>query len=363
MNLYYTNYPTLGSKPHSGATHQRDLPQPSDIGDEHNANGRQHVKKPKLAGFMCPCGKCSVTDFLKNKCTQSSSQIYPFIDTENLTEYERYELYSKLNEEIQAMLSEFSNLIKHVIESFKERVSLEDIKTSILTKFGISEDKETINEFIDVLVKHGHLSFFNYGVIEHLVKQYGTKTNDNSLKGNASCSATTVSDQDALEDYKTKFIRFCNRSVFEAPLGVFARTPPSGKIIAFKATEKMVKGDHPKVADVRQLPTTLELSSELLNLSLNDTINIHSRIVDCLGLRDKWSLVFLGALKGCVQLRFSISMSLFHELKPRLSTIEATILDRETGLSSLEASGIYLLCGPPGKPNASKVTNDSYYYT
>ena len=232
-----------------------------------------------------------------------------------------------------------------------EKISIKDIRTSILTKFGFSEilkHKETINDIIDVLLEHGHLSFFNYHVIEHLVEQFGTKSNDHSPKSG------TVSDQDMLKDYETMFIQFCNRSVLEVPQGIFARRPPGGEIIAFKVTNEMAKGDHPTTALHDQLPTTTQVSSKLLNLSLNDTIDIQGRIAKCLGLKDNWSLVFLGALRGCIQLNFSISTSLFCELKPKLSTNKDTEVDPEAGLANLEASGIHLLCGPPGTPSASK---------
>ena len=109
----------------------------------------------------------------------------------------------------------------------------------------------------------------------------------------------------------------------------------------------------------RSLSNTSEISSKTLNLSLEDTIIIQGRIANFLGLKNKWSLVFLGASKGCVELKFSISMLLFRDLKSQLNITEVTELNPETGIARLEASGIYILCGPPGKPYASEVTDGS----
>jgi predicted GTPase len=146
-------------------------------------------------------------------------------------------------------------------------------------------------------------------------------------------------------------------SRFEVPQGIFARNLPDGEILAFKVTSELAKSDFDTN---RPLPSTLETSSKVLNL---DPIAIQGRIVTSLGLKDKWSLVFLRASKGCVELHFSIPTSLFRELKPQLNITEATELNPKTGIASLEVSGIHLLCGPPGKPYVSEVTNDSQTVT
>ena len=314
------------------------------------------IQKPKRRGFICPCRRCSIEQFLETGCpSQLPSNPYPFLDTENLTDHERYELIFKLNEETKSILSEFSNLINHTIKSLKEqKIEPQDIRSSVLSyaphTSGILKGTRTINEIIDVLIENGHLSVINYHITKHLIQQQfrGTAT--------ASRGLTTVADHQALKDYETKFYQFCKRSVFEIPQGVFARNPPDGEILAFKVTSELATSDFDTD---RPLPGTLETSSKVLNLTLEDTITIQGRIATSLGLKNKWSLIFLRASKGCTELNFSISTSLFQELKPQLNITEATELNRKSGIASLEASGIHLLCGPPGKPYVSQVINDS----
>jgi tetratricopeptide (TPR) repeat protein len=313
------------------------------------------IEKPKRRGFICPCGQCSIEQFLETGCPpQLSSKPYPFLDTESLTDHERYDLIFKLNEETKSILSEFSNLINHMIKSFKEQeVEPQDIRSSTLSCAshcsGILKGTKTINDIIDALIENGYLSFYHYYIAKHLIKQW--------FKGNATCGQTTVTNYQPLDIYETKFYQFCKRSIFEVPQGVFARNPPDGEILAFKVTSEMARSEF---NTDRPLPSTfVETSSKVLNLTLEDTITIQGRIATSLGLKNKWSLIFLRASKGCIELNFSISTLLYQELKPQLNITEATELDRKTGIISLEASGIHLLCGPPSKPYVSEVTNDS----
>jgi hypothetical protein len=320
------------------------------------------IEKPKQRGFMCPCGRCSIEQFLETGCPQSPSNAYSSLDTENLTDHERCELIFKLKEETKSILRDFSILISHMIKSFKEQAQdirsskelTQDIRSSVLSCAphcsAILKGTTTINEIIDALIENGYLSFVNYDIAKHIIEQWFT------IKGNASCGLTTVTDYQPLKTYETRFYQFCKRSVFEIPQGVL-RNPPDGEILAFKVTSEMAKSEF---NTDRPLPGTfVETSSKVLNLTLEDTITIQGRIASSLGLKNKWSLVFLRASKGCIELNFSISTSLFQELKPQLSVTEATELNRKTGIASLGASGIHLLCGPPGKPYISEVTNDS----
>jgi hypothetical protein len=332
------NYGTLAK---SIATQLQDESATNRIDHDPTDHSALAVQKPKQRGFMCPCGRCSIEQlFESGYCPPSILNNYPFLDTESLTDDEEEVLIYKLNEETKSILRDFSDLIDHMNKSFKEQAP--DIRSSILSCAphcsGILKGKNTINDIIDVLLENGYLSFYNYDIAKHIIEQQSI---DRPLE---------------LEIYETKFYQFCKRSVFEVPQGIF-RNPPGGKILAFKVTNEMAKSDFN--AD-RPLPSTLrKISSEVLKLTLEDTIMIRGRIATSLELEKKWSLVFLRASKGCVELNFSISTLLFQELKPRLNVTEATELNRKTGIASLEASGIHLLCGPPGKPEVSEVTNDS----
>ena len=97
-------------------------------------------------------------------------------------------------------------------------------------------------------------------------------------------------------------------------------------------------------------------SSKTLGLSLHDTFTIQRRIAKELGIENIGSLVFLGANKGCIELKFSVPNVLLDRVKQQHNANSLTELP---GLTTLETEGINILCGPPGKPYAIAVTSSS----
>ena len=319
-------------------------------------------------GFRCPCGMCSIDEFFGNKCPKSSSPVsksFPYLYVENLSEKEQKELYYTLMKETRDIICEFSDLvICHMIKSFKERgVDPQDIKSSVIsilspTTSTILKNAKTINEIIDALKENGYLSFFNYHIAEQLIKQHGTQ-------GDSAASQNRGTDQEALKRYETKFHQFCKRSIFEVPQDVFGPIPYDGERLAFKVTSLLTKNIHPVTEAAGDSLKNVTLSSTLkssntLKLSVEDTILTQGKIAESLGLKSKWSLVFLGASEGCVQLNFSISIFDFNNIKSQLNVISSAIPSSNTGIASLEESGIHILCGPPGIPYATEVTDDSF---
>ena len=330
-------------------------------------------------GFKCPCRRCSIDQYFRNKCPGSLdpvSKSFPYLDVKHLSDNERSELYLKLLQETKDIIIEFSLFIGHMIDSFKERgIDPLDIKTSIksiapcelstLSLLSPSSNLNcatSINGIIDTLLEKNYLSFFNYHIAEHLIKRHGTGVHVDAdyctLPMKRSCKSTKPTDQEHLSAYLIKFNKFCKKSVFEVPIGVFGPVPniDEGEKLAFKVTNTLTENIRPSGQSSEVVPTTdsvsmgsstLKTSASTLNLSLEETLVIQGKIADCLGLKSLWSLVFLGAAKGCVELNFSVPKIVMNKIKSHHNIF-----------TNLESSGVHVLCGPPGKPKVTQMTED-----
>ena len=166
-----------------------------------------------------------------------------------------------------------------------------------------------------------------------------------------------------LQTYKTNFETFCQRSVFEVPQHVFGPVPSDGEKLAFKVTKETVASLSPSCTlgddNISPSSPTTEISSKTLNLSLEDTLTVQGKVAEALGLKNVWSLVFLSAAKGCIKLTFAAPRVVMETVKPQLDINTPTEFTMCSRFANLEASGIHIMCGPPGKPYVTKVTKDS----
>lgn len=339
-------------------------------------------------GFKCPhCGNCSIQEFFDNKCPPVSD-CFPYLDTKHLNDSERNELYLQLFQETKNIVGEFSMLVQEVIKSFSNRVKLDDVITTILSiapgdsltlpllsAMSPLRTAETFSGIINILLENRYLSFVNYYIIEHLIKQHGTgkqmekstESSDVVSQNQISASQVRKTDHELLQMYLTKFHHFCQRSVFEVPQHVFGpiRISHDGEKLAFKVTKNFTESIRPANATSAEdavASSVLEVSANTLNMSLEDTIVLQGRIAESLGLKreNKWSLIFLGAFRGCIELNFLVPQALVDQLKTSvpLGVSEPSKVCPNAGIINLAESGIHLLCGPPGEPEVSeKSTN------
>ena len=275
-------------------------------------------------GFNCGCSiSCTLVDYLNGECP-SSSKLFPFLDINNLTENERDELEGKLRMESTAIVTEFANLTECIKKSLADRdIKPEAIVSSVLgiapsdlSTFPILEtlDVEKVTSICSIIIhlqQNSYISFFNYHIVEHLIKIYGTED-----------------DQTMLEKYMTRFHDFCRRSVFEVPHHIHGQPPKNSKQLAIKVIPK----------------------NQLSMLSLADAKNVQLKVAKMLGLRNCGSLPLLEISKGCVKLIFALPKIILEFVKPKLGTLS----NIETGKYS-----IHILCAPPGKPFATDITSDS----
>ena len=93
-----------------------------------------------------------------------------------------------------------------------------------------------------------------------------------------------------------------------------------------------------------------------MHLSLNDALTIQRKIARVLDIENTGCLVFLGANKGCIELKFSAPNVLLDSVKQQHNVKTLTDLP---GIVDLETEGINILCGAPGKPYPVTVTSSS----
>ena len=321
---------------------------PNDVNDDepvHLAN----VADQEIKAFTCPlCGICSIEQYLNRECPKANStsdSVFPYLDTSSLSDNERMTLFGKLHGETKKIIKSFGDLVFQLRKSLvEESVNPRDIATYIHTISRSSlqslEAKEitSFNDIIDHLLQNNYMSFFNYFIIEYIISIYEIQETRTKL-----------------EDYKEKFKTFCQRSVFEVPQNVFGIVPNGGKKVAFKVTSEMVNFTSTSEPDDDSSPKfpSVKKSSETLKLSLIDTLDIQEKVTKALGLQTG-ELVFLSASKGCITLTFSAPKTVVQKELADIDTLSAN-----SHLKSLEASGIHIMCGPPGKPFATNLTPKS----
>ena len=347
----------------------------ADHSDQNNCEANDFSSSTEVAlssrlGFKCPeCGNCSLKEYLDGSCPKADvSCDSPFrcLDIDHLKEDEQTTLCLKLIDETNKIIDEFSDVIINLRQTLKrQHIEPSDIANFVfdhapgnsLTE-SLQRDSQFDSEFssidkiINYLQKNKYISFINYRLLEHVVKEYGK--NDRPL-------------QDALHSYQEKFKSFCERSIFEIPRTAYGTAPANGEILKFKITDKFITSlpcGKQEENDVHH--RTLKKSSMTLKLSVDKTLSIQNRIAKALepALKNVGQLVFLGALKGCIELIFSVPRSVMNLLKPKLKNINISAPTESSiaaNFSNLESEGIYILSGPPGKPKAVKdsVTDNS----
>ena len=298
--------------------------------------------------FKCPCNNCSIEDFLQRKCPKSNLTPFPYLDTGNLNKDEKQNLCDHLLAETKHIIMEFSDLVFRMNDSLKLRSTEpreSEMAISSSDELSLLEANALIRRINDHL-QNNYISFCNYHIVKIVIEHYGTDE-----------------DKESLHKYLTNFQSFCQRSVFNVPQGVFGPVPDDGEKISINVTKVRPNNSlQPPTANSfgddtsPYSPTSVtssssvEASLEVMDLSLKDALIAKEKLAKILGLRNLWSLVYLGATKGSIQLHFSVPREVMSTVKPQIDC-----------KPNLGDSGINILCGPPGKPFVTIVTNGSIW--
>ncbi len=242
--------------------------------DVHSSGEDSFHSAPELPPFSCPyCGKCSLEQFFsKDGCQKKekptdSKALFPYLNLVNLNEDDKSRLEYRLEEDTDDIIELFSTFSMNICESLQNRqLSLDKIKHSVLSLGAFSEsiavkvldkkDREEIKnaKSIDAIfvILTDYTSFFNYNIIEHIIKSHGS-----------------ADDHKELEEYVSAFNAFSQRSVFEVPANIFSASKGrnTAKMLALKCTKDVyslegVKSITKKIAKVFKLkPLSLQLRS------------------------------------------------------------------------------------------------------
>ena len=295
-------------------------------------------------------------DPLYSDSAYSTDSSFEHLDTSKLTNKESRRLKARLRKDTRRIITDFSDLVLHMRGSFKQRkINPQDLATTVKgiakREPGTHSLQESMNlsavTSIDVLVdklqNENYISFINYHLVEYMISQYGSEE-----------------DKRKFAYYETKFKEYCKRSVFEVPQDVFGCVPSDGEKLAFKVTKEVVNNfklpaNHTQVEDDEYASDnpTAETTSKHLELSLGDVMFIEEKVSETLDL-DVGSLVLLGASRGCLELTFSVPKVIVIKVKAQLEEVNGPVY------SNLEVKGVHVLCGPPGKPQVTKVRNICY---
>ena len=285
--------------------------------------------------FRCKCGRSNnIMEYLERKCP-CSAPLFPYLDFSKLTKNDRHMLEETLLKDTKTIITEFADLVGSMTKSLKAQdIDLKEIASSVLN-IAPSEpstcpilrtlDVGNITSIYDIIIhlrQNSYISFFNYHIVQYLIKEYGTSE-----------------DKAKLDEYITSFQKFCQRSVFKVPQHVYGQAPNDSELLAIKVTS------------AGQWSTSSTAFSDTSKFSLEDACTVRSKVVKALGIKQPWNLILLGACNGCVVLTFALPQVIMDSVKPRL--------DNLSNIEAVNGYSIHILCGPPGKPFATNVTSDS----
>ena len=212
---------------------------------------------------------------------------FPYLDTSKLSPHEREDLMQRLSKDYMGILANFAKLQTSTCESLCRRnVSAEKIancalslalyksddvpSTPLPTKEQESvEEARTIDRIFILLRKHKLISYFNYGILKHIIETYGTQD-----------------DKRKLREYVVEFQTFCQRKVVEVPPVISECTSPTRKIFKvlitadIRATLIDIAAAERKIADILGLAHSALTLHEITPGSLVLTLSIPILIAD-----------------------------------------------------------------------------------
>ena len=253
--------------------------------------------------FGCGCGSCTLTSFLQMGCPVpfSSKNTFPYLKLSGLTDEQQESLRESLRFETRDIMMQFQELVSTTIKSLIRRnVSVDELVPHImtLTAFDPVVKKPQVPLFQDCLeqlkaagtisnfflVLNDYISFFNYDIIEHIIKVLGTDE-----------------DKAELQKYKSNFNQYARRRIFECGPH-FGPQSETGNADIF-----------------------VKLDSGYDNYTVAETKGFCHKIRKALHLSSKGVLRLCQVEKGCFELTFQVPLFVQHEIFPLSSEQERTL--------------------------------------
>ena len=287
-----------------------------DINTEHSVGGTSQPPNEvsQKTPFGCGCGKCTFFSFIESGCPTPipSTSDFPYLDLSGLDNEQQQLLKAKLRSESQEIMIQFQELVSATIKSLIKQNVLLDLLVSHVMALGTFDPvfkepqvavfcryfkelkaADTIPKVFMVL--NDYFSFFNYQVIEYIVKELGTEK-----------------DKAVLQTYKENFNQYAKRRIFESlpKLG-----PVSGT-------------DH---ADI-----FVKLDSQFDSYTVAEVVQFRRKLskifcVSCQGI-----LRLCRIVRGCFKLMFQVPSFVQQEIFP---------LSKEQEKDLADVGVIWLTCG------------------
>ena len=193
--------------------------------------------KPKPYG--CGCGNCSLDVYLRCPNPVKSTELFPYLDIRGLTKSETENLTSRLEEESKQIMFSFQGIVTQLRISLSEQKISPSTLTADLMSLGTLEhtlytgpsipyfykrfqEMERAQDIDTIfIIIQGYTSFFDHGIIEHIVKFLGTEN-----------------DKKMFQEYQEQLKEYCKRRVFECPPIYAAQNDPYGSNIVVKHDSK-----------------------------------------------------------------------------------------------------------------------------
>ena len=279
--------------------------------DNTNTPSSEGSQKPP---FGCGCGKCTFFSFLERRCPTPLPSVssFPYLNLSGLNRQQQEDLRVKLQLESQEIMMQFQELVSATIESLIRRnVSPKRLLSHVMTlrAFGpvfnepqvpvfshhFKELKAADTVYDIFLVLNDYFSFFNYQLIEHIIKALGTRN-----------------DKAKLRRYKQDFNKYAKRRIFEC-------LPEFGAVSKADCADVFVKVD-----------------SLYDNYTIAQIERFRLKISEILHVSSKGILHLCRVDKGCLQLMFQVPSFVQQEIFPLSGEQE----------ESLAAMGVIkLICG------------------
>jgi hypothetical protein len=239
-----------------------------------NSNGAQSIDRETLQQqSSSPAADAGVDPF-------------PYLDTNALNAHEKKDLIQRLSRDYTNILAKFATLQTSTRESLnKQNISTERVADCVLALAVYKsddvpqpllpeeqdrlEEAKSIERIFFLLRKHKLISYFNYGILKHIIETYGSE--DDKCK---------------LREYVDEFQTFCRRKVVEVPPVISECTSPTRRIFKVLITADMsatladIEAAERKIADILGLAHSVLTLHEITPGSLMLTLSIPILIAD-----------------------------------------------------------------------------------
>ena len=230
---------------------------------------------------ICHSVRCIDESGESNVSQETSKEVaFPYLDTNNLNPNQRKDLIQKLSRDYKNILERFATLQNSTCESLcKQDISAEKIANCALSLALYKsddvprplsqaeqerlEEAKTVERVFIFLRKHKLISYFDYGILEHIIKIYGAEE-----------------DKQRLKDYVENFHKYCQRKVVEVPSMILECPQSTRKIFKVLMTADMtvtlidIKAAERKIADILGLPHSVLTLHEIAPGSVVLTLSI-----------------------------------------------------------------------------------------